>query len=183
MLAISWKRTWSLPRPVAPRHLRQQTRHRNLTPDAGRVPVTALVAGLRLDTLQSCFSNLIHQIDAEEIDRAARAHALADRLEIGFVRLRQIGCDAHDLDAVFGQPVCDGAAVQPARGGEGDGLALEVGDVHGESLICHSERSEESEAPIHGHETLRAGVNMMQILRCAQDDNDRVSYLDQSRGK
>jgi hypothetical protein len=50
--------------------------------------------------------------------------------EIGFIRLREVCRKSHDLDAICRQPMGDGAAVEPARSGESDGLAFKIVDVH-----------------------------------------------------
>ena len=102
--------------------------------DAGGVPVRTLVAGLELDALDARLGDGVVQRDGDVVGGAARPHPLLDGAEVGLVRLGDVGGEADDLDAVLGEPLGDGAGVEPAGRGERDGLALQVGDGgHGES--------------------------------------------------
>jgi hypothetical protein len=70
------------------------------------------------------------QRHADEIDGAARAHALFDCAEIGFVRLRQIGGEGDDLDTLLRQPMRNGATVESAGCRESNRFSLKVVNVH-----------------------------------------------------
>src|SRR5439155_3458052 len=68
------------------------------------------------------------QRDGDVVGGAAGPHPPLDLAEVGLVRLGDVGGEADDPHAVLGQPPGDGARVEPAGGGERDGLALEVGE-------------------------------------------------------
>src|SRR5262249_7362681 len=95
--------------------------------DAGGVPVVPFVFRLELDNLDAGLGDHVVQRDGDVVGGAAGAHALLDGAEVGLVGLGDVGGEADDLDAVLGQPAGDGAGVEPAGGGEGNGLALQVG--------------------------------------------------------
>ena len=68
------------------------------------------------------------------IDRAARAHALFNRGEIGFVRLREIGRKARNLDALLRHLP---EVLTHSREGEGTWSVTE-----GMAHLCHGERTD-----------------------------------------
>ena len=109
-------------------HLGHHPRDDHVPADAGRVPVRPFVAGLELDHLDAAFGDHVVQRNRDVVRGAARPHPRFDLAEVRLVRLGDIGGEAHDLDAVLGEPFRDGAGIETARGGERDGLALQVGN-------------------------------------------------------
>ena len=74
-----------------------------------------------------------------EADGARGEHAGLHSLDIGLVRLGQVGGHAEDLDAVVGQPAGDRAAIKAAGSSEGHGFASEI--MHGHVKALRKERA------------------------------------------
>ena len=116
-------------------HCRSDANGRYLPSERCGRPITALVTGLCLNTFNADLSHFFLQGQADIIDGAAGTHTLFNRAEIGFIRLREVSGKGDNLYALFRQPMRDGAAVQPARGGKSNCLAFKIFDVHAEVSV------------------------------------------------